>query len=97
MKWFLNALALLSASLFLALEAIVLLYAINNQHNAYYYGFIGLGSLICVLLTRYLSRKDPPSTAGLKILQMFTHGLVYLLVLCGVLVSGLNYWLRGSM
>jgi hypothetical protein len=93
MKWFLTIISLLAASLFLALESIILLYAINNRHLAYTYVFIGLGSLICVFAARYLNKKNPSQHQGLNILQTFAHAIIFLLLLCGTLVLGINYYL----
>ena len=89
--------ALFSASFFMALEAVVLLYAINNRHFAYYYGFIGLGGLLFVLLSHYLYRKKPPTILAIKMMYLFTCGIIYLLLFCGVLLLGLNYYLNESM
>ncbi len=97
MKWFLNVIALLSALLFLSLEVIVLLYAINNRHFAYYYALFGLGSLLCALTAHYLNRKDPPSRQSAKVLHVFMQGLAYVLIVFGVFVLAVNYWLNEGM
>jgi hypothetical protein len=97
MKWFLTLLSLLSAALFLALESIVLVYAINNKHFAYYYALIGFGSVLSLFAARYLHNKNATPHPSLKILVMFTHGVTFLLLLSGVLVLTINYYFNESI
>jgi hypothetical protein len=87
--------SLLLGTVYLTLECVILLFAINNRHYAYYYIGFGIMSFILLLVGRYLRERQKSNISKATYhIHMSIQVITVLVLIAATLVLSINYYLN---
>lgn len=95
MKYITIIFSLLLAIVYLTFECVVLLFAINNHHYAYYYTGFGIMSFIFLLVGRYLRERQKSNISSATYhIHMSIQVITVLVLIAATLVLSINFYLN---
>ncbi|MFZ6010684.1 MAG: hypothetical protein ACOYXT_10085 [Bacteroidota bacterium] len=92
MYWIFSLLSLASAAFFLFIETVILAFAINNRHYAYYFALVAVFSVASLFgAKRIRATSNQETTKALKVSELVIRVVTIIILVLGCAVLVLNY------